>query len=1013
MSVRHNWLVCKLHTAPTVDKKALPRHYQSAPLGLSQSDAPWIVDPGQDGAQAGRSDIYLGELVELNQSDTYISELDELSELSDTSLELNELSDTEEEADLVAGRNGPWGLVEEKLCWLKRNSALGQNKETKGRDKTFSMMMRRGPEMVIVPSPKPREATVICLIGSSRLMLVWRRCCIRQFLLFSNSKRRETPTLLLHQNSNKGPDEEQNHGHQANQERSSSIQKPDQTQELRTNLFEEGGNDAPWIIDPGQDGAQLDPTKVSPSDEATMVEPEANFGRAGRSDTYLGELVELNQSDTYISELDELSELSDTSLELNELSDTKEGAVPEVMFAFSVHIQHLAKVILQFRAYQVVSEPLWLRNPGGVVEEKPCWLKRNPALGLADFDCLSSFEPVKRTLSDHIKIKQRNQRKRQNKFDDDEKRARNGDRPFTKAKRSNCDMLDRNESKDVKLTSKAHSTRCFKCHRIGHYANKFQNQKPLVTLESGNVETKPDKEGFSDLLTTFDDHAHEPMAEALCQYGKGQMKNKTMVIKQTKKDLLPFKNRTKLKMNPGQDGAQLDPTKVFPSDEATMVEPEANFGQAGRSDTYLGELVELNQSDTYISELDELNELSDTSLELNQLSDTEEGAGGVVEEKPCWLKRNPTLGQMFGLLRKENQASKPQQDVFYLFKTVSEKEQLIFGDRKQFASNRFDFVQKQRNQRKRQNKFDDDEKRARNGDRPFTKAKRSNCDMLDRNESKDVKLTSKAHSTRCFKCHRIGHYANKFQNQKPLVTLESGNVETKPDKEGFSDLLTTFDDHAHEPMADSSELIFPLEKDSKKVLNKKEFSGPLNAFDIGAYDLGLRSFVSIQKGPDEEQNHGHHANQEKSSSIQKPDQTQDPGQDGAQLDPTKVFPSDEATMVEPEANFGRAGRSDTYLGELVELNQSDTYISELNELSDTSLELNQLSDTEEGAGLVAVLNGPFSAQGKIHKNSIWIGFTPNLTRPLVMVFCPFASEISTKGVKVVVISRGIQQHTYF
>ncbi|KAF2599630.1 hypothetical protein F2Q68_00009640 [Brassica cretica] len=30
-------------------------------------------------------------------------------------------------------------------------------------------------------------------------------------------------------------------------------------------------------------------------------------------------------------------------------------------------------------------------------------------------------------------------------LDDDEKRVRNGDRPFTKAKRSNCDMLDRNE----------------------------------------------------------------------------------------------------------------------------------------------------------------------------------------------------------------------------------------------------------------------------------------------------------------------------------------------------------------------------------------------------------------------------------------------------------------------------------------------------------------------------------------------------------------------------------------
>ncbi|CAG7863793.1 unnamed protein product [Brassica rapa] len=74
-------------------------------------------------------------------------------------------------------------------------------------------------------------------------------------------------------------------------------------------------------------------------------------------------------------------------------------------------------------------------------------------------------------------------------------------------------------------------------------------------------------------------------------------------------------------------------------------------------------------------------------------------------------------------------------------------------------------------------------------------------------------------------------------------------------------------------------------------------------------------------------------------------------------------------MVEPEANFGRAGRSDTYLGELVELNRSDTYISELDELSelsDTSLELNELSDTEEGACLVFGRNEFFSAQGKIH-----------------------------------------------
>ncbi|KAF3599056.1 hypothetical protein F2Q69_00036713 [Brassica cretica] len=48
-------------------------------------------------------------------------------------------------------------------------------------------------------------------------------------------------------------------------------------------------------------------------------------------------------------------------------------------------------------------------------------------------------------------------------------------------------------------------------------------------------------------------------------------------------------------------------------------------------------------------------------------------------------------------------------------------------------------------------------------------------------------------------------------------------------------------------------------------------------------------------------------------------------------------------------------RSDTYLGELVELNQSDTYISELDELS-------ELRDTEAGASLAAGRNGPCSAQ---------------------------------------------------
>uniref|UniRef100_A0A0D3DLG6 CCHC-type domain-containing protein n=1 Tax=Brassica oleracea var. oleracea TaxID=109376 RepID=A0A0D3DLG6_BRAOL len=108
----------------------------------------------------------------------------------------------------------------------------------------------------------------------------------------------------------------------------------------------------------------------------------------------------------------------------------------------------------------------------------------------------------------------------------------------------------------------------------------------------------------------------------------------------------------------------------------------------------------------------------------------------------------------------------------------------------------------------------------------------SNSDLktnvLSSDKSKAVKPTSKAHSTRCFKCHRIGHYANKCQKQRPLVTLENENVEveTEPEKE---DPLPIFDDFTYEPM----------------------------------------------EGLNEDKICGHQPNQEESSSIQKTDRTQE------------------------------------------------------------------------------------------------------------------------------------------
>ena len=302
---------------------------------------------------------------------------------------------------------------------------------------------------------------------------------------------------------------------------------------------------------------------------------------------------------------------------------------------------------------------------------------------------------------------------------------------------------------------------------------------------------------------------------------------------------------------------------------------------------------------------------------------------------------------MFGLLKN----SKPQQDVYFPFKTVLEKEKIIFGNKKQFASNGFDFVQKQRNERKRQNRFDDDEKWVRSGDCPFTKTKRSNRDVFDQNElqtyvrleqmlhkaihairqlkkkgntntslapkqqsnsssllnsdlktnvlssdkSKAVKPKSKAHFTRCFKCHRIGHYANKCQKQKPLVTLENDKIETEPEKK---DPLPIFDDFTYDPMEglDEEKIIGHQENHERSSIQKPDQTQgeQCSDYDSFAYNpfpfniTDLRTNLFKERGNDVPW-------------------IVDPGQDGAQLDPTKVSPSDEATMVEPEAKFGRAG----------------------------------------------------------------------------------------------------------
>uniref|UniRef100_A0A0D2ZTW5 CCHC-type domain-containing protein n=1 Tax=Brassica oleracea var. oleracea TaxID=109376 RepID=A0A0D2ZTW5_BRAOL len=204
--------------------------------------------------------------------------------------------------DLGGEKKGFFSWYQSHFGWmfgLLKKSKLQQdvyfpfktvNKETKGRDKTSSMMMRSGSGVVIVPSPKPREATVMCLIRTSfglcqlgkdamkttRKTLSTRcfKChrvgyyankCQKQKSLVTLEKietepEKEDPLPFFDDYAHEPKEESGGEQTCSHKEGSSSIHKPDRTQDVRTNLFEEEGNDVPQSTDhymePAQHGVQ-------------------------------------------------------------------------------------------------------------------------------------------------------------------------------------------------------------------------------------------------------------------------------------------------------------------------------------------------------------------------------------------------------------------------------------------------------------------------------------------------------------------------------------------------------------------------------------------------------------------------------------------------------------------------------------------------------------------------------------------------------------------------------------
>jgi len=72
--------------------------------------------------------------------------------------------------------------------------------------------------------------------------------------------------------------------------------------------------------------------------------------------------------------------------------------------------------------------------------------------------------------------------------------------------------------KPVETPSRARDIRCFKCQGLGHYANKCPNQRVMILMENGEVESEDEKEDvgpiFDEKEEPFDYPHHGPILVA-------------------------------------------------------------------------------------------------------------------------------------------------------------------------------------------------------------------------------------------------------------------------------------------------------------------------------------------------------------------------------------------------------------------------------------------------------------------------------------------------------------------
>ncbi|KAF8084784.1 hypothetical protein N665_0700s0002 [Sinapis alba] len=87
-------------------------------------------------------------------------------------------------------------------------------------------------------------------------------------------------------------------------------------------------------------------------------------------------------------------------------------------------------------------------------------------------------------------------------------------KPYQKEESKPSNIFSKDKGKAEATSSRARDVKCFKCQKIGHYANECTNKRVMILLENGDFESE-DELQEEDETNSEEEHDEEPICGKL------------------------------------------------------------------------------------------------------------------------------------------------------------------------------------------------------------------------------------------------------------------------------------------------------------------------------------------------------------------------------------------------------------------------------------------------------------------------------------------------------------------